>query len=167
MDATVDTAPRKSWIFYAIITVPVILGLGFLSGQQAGSGNENLWFATLNKPAAQPPGWAFGAAWSLLYVLMGLAVARVMATPPSPERRYALGLFFLQLILNFAWSPLFFGAHLVLPAFLVILAMIAITVPTLVMFARQDGPAGWLLAPYLAWLVFAAYLNWEIFRLNP
>lgn len=160
-------APGRGWIGFALFTVPAIVALGFLSGQASNSGYANGWFAALAKPALMPPGWAFGAAWTLLYVLLGLAVARILATPGSPPRRYALGVFFLQLVLNLTWSPLFFGAHLVLPAFFLILAILALAIVTAVLFTRLDRPAGLMFVPYIAWLVFASYLNWEIHLLNP
>ena len=63
----------------------------------------------LEKPSFQPPGWVFGAVWTTLYTLMGIALATILDEPPSPRRSIALGLFVAQLALNFAWSPIFFG----------------------------------------------------------
>ena len=102
---------RLAYLRWALVTVPAILFLGFLSGKLANSGYGNRWFDALVKPDFMPPGWAFGIVWPILYVLMGLAVAMILAEPPSDRRRNALLLFVAQLALNFAWSPVFFAAH--------------------------------------------------------
>ena len=91
--------------------MPAIVLLGSASGWLSNSGYGNAWFAALAKPVFMPPGWVFGVVWPILYSLMGLALAMVLAEPPSPRRRKALILFFAQLALNFAWSPIFFAAH--------------------------------------------------------
>ena len=151
----------------AIVTVPVILGIGFLMGRLSNSGYGNGWFDVLAKPAAMPPGWAFGVAWSLLYVLIGIAVAMIWAAAPSRARSAGLALFAVQLLLNFSWSPLFFGLHQIVPALVILVAILALSVATTAAFARVRPAAAWLMAPYLAWLAFATYLNFEIWRLNP
>ena len=151
----------------AIVTVPVILGIGFLMGQLSNSGYGNAWFDALAKPAAMPPGWAFGAAWSFLYVLIGIAVAMIWAAAPSRARSTGLALFAVQLLLNFSWSPLFFGVHQVVPALVILVAILALSAATTSAFARVRPAAAWLMAPYLAWLAFACFLNFEIWRLNP
>ena len=150
----------------AIVTVPVILGIGFLMGQLSNSGYGNAWFDALAKPAAMPPGWAFGAAWSLLYVLIGIAVAMVWAAPPSRARSAGLALFAVQLLLNFSWSPLFFGVHQVVPALVILVAILALSAATTAGFARVRPAAAWLMAPYLAWVSFAGALNFAIWQLN-
>ena len=90
------------------------------------SGYGNDWFDVLLKPPFMPPGWAFGVVWPILYLLMGLALAMVLAEPPSPRRKLALTLFFVQLALNFAWSPIFFAAHDITLAKVVIFLMAVI-----------------------------------------
>lgn len=156
-----------SWVRYALITVPVVLLLGILSGRFANSGYDNAWFAALAKPDVMPPGWAFGVAWTLLYTLMGVALAIILAQQPSARRRTALILFFIQLALNFSWSPIFFAAHDISLAKYVIYAMAAIAAGAAGEFFRLRKAAGLLLVPYLCWLVFAAMLNGAIERLNP
>lgn len=157
----------RSTLKTALVTVPIILGLGFLMGQLSNSGYGNDWFDALDKPAAMPPGWAFGAAWSVLYILLGIAVAIVWNAPASGARSVGLTLFLIQLALNFAWSPVFFAAHRVALALAVIVAMLLLSAATTAFFARIRPLAAWLMAPYLAWLGFAAYLNYGILRLNP
>jgi benzodiazapine receptor len=152
---------------YALITVPAILLLGTLSGKVSNSGYENGWFAALAKPSFMPPGWAFPVAWTTLYVLLGLSLAMILNARGARGRGPAVTVFLAQLALNFAWSPLFFAAHKVQTALLVIIVMILLTIVTAWLFARIRKVAAWLLLPYLAWLCFATALNFEIGRLNP
>ncbi|HET7817579.1 MAG TPA: TspO/MBR family protein, partial [Sphingomicrobium sp.] len=116
----------RPWWRHALLTVPAIMLAGSASGWLSGSGYGNAWFAALEKPFFMPPGWAFGLVWPLLYALMGIALAMVLAEPRSDRRRAALILFFAQLALNFAWSPIFFAAHDISLAKLVIFAMAAV-----------------------------------------
>ena len=157
----------RSWSKIAIVAAPAIVLLGSLSGWLSNSGYGNAWFDALRKPFFMPPGWAFGVVWPILYLLMGVALAMVLAEPPSPRRRNALILFFAQLALNFAWSPIFFAAHDITLAKYVIFVMAIIAAGTAGQFLRLRRPAGLLLVPYLAWLIFAATLNSAIEDLNP
>ena len=158
---------RMSFLRYALFTVPLVLLLGTVSGRIANSGYGNAWFDALRKPAIMPPGWVFGAAWTILYIFLGLALALVLHARGARGRGLALGLFVLQLILNYAWSPIFFAYHEVDLAFWTILAMIAISAVTASLFWRIRRSAGLLMLPYLAWLCFAATLTWQIGALNP
>jgi tryptophan-rich sensory protein len=156
-----------SFLRYALFTVPAILFLGTLSGVASNSGDGNDWFAALAKPAIMPPSWAFPLAWTILYILLGLAFALVLHARGARGRGIAVASFLAQLALNFAWSPTFFAAHQVWPAFYLIVAMIVLAAAAASLFARIRGLAGALMIPYLAWLVFAAALNYQIARLNP
>ncbi len=158
---------RIGWGKIAMLTGPAILLAGSASGWLSGSGNSNSWFAALAKPFFMPPGWAFGVVWPILYLLMGVALAMILAEPPSSARRTALILFIAQLALNFAWSPLFFAAHDIGLASYVIILMAVIAAVAAGKFWRLHRVAGLLLIPYLAWLVFAAMLNSAIDKLNP
>lgn len=158
---------RLDYLRWALVTVPAILFLGFLSGRIANSGYGNRWFDALEKPAFMPPGWAFGAAWTILYILMGLALAMIIHARGSRGRGIAILLFLAQLVMNLLWSPLFFRAHQVDNAFILILLLIATAAATALLFWRIRPAAGLLLLPYLAWLAFASVLNYEIGRLNP
>jgi translocator protein len=159
--------PARRWGRIALLTVPAIVVLGSLSGWLSNSGFGNDWFDGLRKPSFMPPGWAFGVVWPILYALLGLALARILALPESPRRRTALILFFIQLALNFAWSPIFFAAHDMRLALITIVLMAAIAAGAAGQFRRLDPPARLLMVPYLAWLVFAAMLNSAIADLNP
>lgn len=158
---------RLAYLRRALFTVPAIVFLGFLSGRLANSGYDNRWFAALAKPALMPPGWLFGAAWTILYILMALAFAMVLHARGARGRGMAITLFVVQFLLNLLWSPLFFRAHQVDSALALILLLLVTVAATTALFGRVRRGAGLLLLPYLAWLAFAAYLNYEIGRLNP
>ena len=158
---------RLAYFRWAIVTVPLMLLLGLGSGRLAPSGDENPWFVQLAKPDIMPPGWAFGVAWSILYVLMGLALALVINARGSRGRGAALLIFVVQLAINLAWSPVFFGLHKVDAALLMIGALVALVLLTILLFWRIRKIAGALLLPYFAWLCFAFVLLWQVHALNP
>lgn len=158
---------RMSFLRYVLVAVPAVLFLGFLSGWLSNSGYGNAWFDSLAKPGFMPPGAAFPIAWSLLYVLMGLALALILHARGARGRPAALAAFAAQFALNLAWSPTFFGAHRVQAALIIIVAMFVAATVTAFLFHRIRRTAGLLLLPYLAWLAFAAALNYEVGRLNP
>ena len=158
---------RMSLLRYALVTVPLVLLLGTASGRIAGSGDGNRWFDALAKPDIMPPGWVFGAAWTLLYILLGLALAMLLHARGARWRGAAIALFLVQLALNLAWPPLFFAFHQVGWALALIGAMIVGTVVLAVLAWWIRKRAALLLLPYLAWLCFAALLTAEILRLNP
>lgn len=162
-----EVPDRKSWWKMAIVTVIAIELLGGLSGWLSNSGYGNAWFDSLQKPPFMPPGWTFGVVWPVLYALIGIALAMILVEPPSPRRQAALTLFFIQLVLNFAWSPIFFAAHDITTAKIVIFVMAATAAAAAGQFLRLKKPAGLLMIPYLAWLIFAATLNASIEQLNP
>jgi len=158
---------QRAWWKTAILVVIAIELLGGLSGWLSNSGYGNTWFDGLLKPSFMPPGWAFGVVWPILYALMGIAVAIIVAEPPSSRRQAALTLFFIQLALNFAWSPIFFAGHDIQLAKIVIFVMAATAAASAGQFLRLKRRAGLLMVPYLAWLIFAATLNSTIGELNP
>jgi len=125
------------------------------------------WYATLAKPALNPPSWIFGPVWTTLYLLMGIAAFLVWKKGwDRKDVQKALGVFLLQLVLNAAWSIIFFGLHSPLWALVDISAMWLAIVWTMVLFYRISKPAMWLLLPYILWVSFAAYLNYSILALN-
>ena len=163
----VEAVMRRDWWKLAIVAVVAIELLGSLSGWLSQSGYGNPWFDALDKPTFMPPGFLFGIVWPILYALLGIALAIILAEPPSARRNTALALFFAQLMLNFAWSPLFFAGHDIRLAKGVIFAMAALAAAAAGQFLRIKRLAGLLMVPYLGWLVFAAMLNSAIERLNP
>jgi translocator protein len=123
------------------------------------------WYDQLQKPGWNPPGWVFGPVWTLLYLFMAVAAWRVWRTGDN-RVTIALTLYFVQLVLNVTWSLVFFGLEAPGLAFLEILLLILAIAVTMVVFFRIDQIAGWLFVPYLAWVCFAAALNFAIWRLN-
>lgn len=164
--ASVERDDRGIWA-KALVAIPLIVIIGMAIGWLSDSGMGNNWYAALEKPGFQPPPLVFGPVWAAIYALMGLALAVVWNEAPSPERTGAVRLFFAQLALNFAWSPLFFRGHMIeLGAFLLI-ALLLLALATAKSFRRIRPIAGWLLIPYLLWLCLAVALNYETVILNP
>ena len=123
--------------------------------------------SALVKPGLYPPPAAFGIVWSVLYVLIGLAAASVAAARGAEGRGVALAAFAVQLLLNLAWSPLFFGMHQISKALWLLIALDVAVLATVVLSWRVRPVAGMLLLPYLAWVLFATVLNWQVLALNP
>lgn len=125
------------------------------------------WYHELKKPDWQPPDWAFGPAWTIIFALAALSAATAWKdAPDEASREWVIGLFALNGFLNVLWSALFFRFHrpdwaLVEVGFL----WLSILLP-MVIFARYSKRASLLLVPYLAWVAFAAFLNYEVVRLN-
>ena len=124
------------------------------------------WYPTLTKPAWNPPAWLFGPVWTVLYVAMAVAAWLAWRQAGWAGARAALTLFLVQLTLNAAWSVIFFGLRNPGAAFAEIVVLWAAIIGTLVSFWQVSPPAGMLFIPYLAWVSFAAVLNFTIWRLN-
>ncbi len=124
------------------------------------------WYAALTKPPLTPPNWIFAPVWTLLYAAMAVAAWLVWKTRESRCRTRGIRLFLVQLLLNLSWTWLFFGIRQPQLA-LVELALLGVAIAlTMQAFFKMSQVAGWLLAPYLAWVAFAAYLDWGIWQLN-
>jgi benzodiazapine receptor len=163
MNATMHTSPSgmRRWLALAgwllLCFAAASLGTVFMPGE---------WYAALKKPAWNPPGWAFGPVWSALYTMMALAAWLVWQRGGFAAQRRALSLFLIQLALNAAWTPLFFGLHWTgVAAVEIILLWVAIFL-TARAFHPVSRVASLLLWPYLAWVSFATLLNFELWRLN-
>lgn len=149
-----------------LVTALVTLVLGMISGWVAGSGFGNPWFDALAKPSFMPPGWLFPVAWTILYLLIGFAFGLILQSE-HPLKQRAILLFVVQMALNYAWSPVFFALHQPIRALAIIVLMVIVTALAAIDFRRIRPIAGWLLLPYLAWLLFASVLNGAIVALNP
>ena len=125
------------------------------------------WYRELKKPSFAPPPSVFGPVWTTLYVLMGVALFAVWRKRRTvPAARPALVLFFVQLLLNAVWTPVFFGAKSIGAALAVLVVLWAAIVATVAKFRRVSLVATLLMIPYLLWCSFAVVLNAEFFRLN-
>jgi len=144
----------------------VCLGMCFSAAFMGALFPPGDWYAGLNKPSWNPPGWVFGPVWSALYAMMAVAAWLVWQRGGFGAQRRGLVWFIIQLALNAAWTPLFFGWHLPAIAFGEMLLLWAAIAATLRAFFQINRLAGWLLAPYLAWVSFAAALNFTIWKLN-
>ncbi|KAJ8139066.1 hypothetical protein OY671_007721 [Metschnikowia pulcherrima] len=158
---------RASSLRWSLFTVPLVLASGFLSGRSAGSGPDNPWFAASTKPGLYPPPATFGIVWTVLYVSMGVASAMVLSSRGARGRGSAVAAFVVQLALNSAWSPVFFGSHRIALASGIIRASASASAFTIASFWRVRPSAAGSSLPYLAWVCFASSLNWQSSTLNP
>lgn len=151
----------------AVLALIGWIALCLLAGA-AGSvvSGPDAWYRALEKPAWNPPPTVFGPVWTTLYILMGVAAWLVWRTPAGAERRRALTWFLLQLVLNVAWSWLFFGAHRPDVALIEIAVLWVAIASTIAAFDRLSRRAAALLVPYLAWVSFAITLNAGVWWLN-
>ena len=124
------------------------------------------WYAQLVKPSFSPPSWLFAPVWTLLFTMMAVAVFLVWNSRARNGKLAAYITFALQLILNVAWSAVFFGGHMILGGFLVILALWVMIALTIYQFKMVSSPAAWLMVPYLCWVTFAGVLNFYYWQLN-
>jgi len=158
---------RASLLRWTLFLVPAVVLLGFLSGQYAGSADDNPWFVLLRKPAIYPPPATFAIVWTVLYALMGFALALVCAAWGARYRAPAILAFVFQFALNLAWSPVFFGEHEITFALLILGVLDLAVLLAIVLFWKVRRMASLLLLPYLAWILFATVLNWQLLQLNP
>ena len=142
------------------------LGVTFAAAWAGSRFMPGAWYAALAKPSWNPPNAIFAPVWSVLYGLMAVAAWLVWRRAGFSGAGAALGLFAVQLILNALWSYLFFGRHQPGLAFGDIVVLWVAILSVVLLFWRVDRVAGALLLPYLAWVGFAAYLNFTLWRLN-
>lgn len=156
-----QTLPKHPWIGLVVLIACcfAVAGIGGL----ATSPSIPNWYAGLAKPSWTPPGWLFGPVWSVLYLSMAVAAWLVWR---KGNAVMPLALFAVQLTFNAAWSWLFFGLHNPGMAFIDIVLLWAAIVATTIVFWRRSLVAGLLFVPYLAWVSFAAVLNFAVWRLN-
>ncbi|MGE5531489.1 MAG: TspO/MBR family protein [Bacteroidota bacterium] len=124
------------------------------------------WYPSLIKPSFSPPSWVFGPVWTVLYTLMAIAAWLVLRHAQKRQLQGPMILFGIQLVLNMAWSILFFGLRRPDLGMADIVALWMAILGTIVAFWRVKASAGALLLPYLLWVSFAAALNFELWRLN-
>lgn len=141
------------------------LAVGAVSGVATASGIGG-WYAGLEKPSFNPPNSVFGPVWTFLYLLMGISLFLVWRAPQGEARRRALLIFAAQLILNFAWSFLFFRFRQVGAALFDIVLLWVAVLAMILAFRKVRPSAAFLQVPYLAWVGFATALNAAIWRLN-
>jgi benzodiazapine receptor len=153
-------------IIYSIISIFICEAVGFLGSVFTSPAIPD-WYANLKKPSFSPPNWLFAPVWFFLYALIGMAVSLVWTAGIEKKNvKIALALFISQLILNLFWSFIFFTKQSPFCALIEIIILWILILLTIISFLKISKPAGWLLFPYLAWVSFAAFLNFSIVRLN-
>ena len=156
---------KKRPILTILISVAIAEGVGFLSGFLAGGTREV--YQSINQPPLAPPGWVFPVAWGILYALMGIAAGLIYLNRGDDQaREQALIYYGIQLAVNFSWSIVFFRFQAFWLAVVIILVLDLLVFITTRHFFRISKVAGWLMIPYLAWLLFATYLAVGVFFLN-
>ena len=143
------------------------LAVTFLAAFVGSRFEPGAWYGTIEKPSWNPPSSVFAPVWTTLYVLMAVAAWLVWRSRGFAGARTALTLYLVQLVLNAAWSWLFFGQHAIGLALAEILVLLSAIVATAVLFWRRHPLAGALFVPYIAWVSFATFLNFTLWRLNP
>ena len=144
----------------------ICVGICFLAPLLGARSTPGTWYAELARPSFAPPGWVFGPVWTVLYIMMGVALWLVWSRGRLSEVALPLTLFGLQLVLNALWPVVFFGLHRPGLAFAEIVCLWVAIAATVAVFWRHRPIAGALLLPYLAWVTFAAVLNLAFWRLN-
>lgn len=148
------------------ISILLPLLVGAISGLFTALGVKG-WYANAVKPSFNPPNWIFGPVWTILYIMMGIALFLVWKAAADKQlKRTAIVLYGVQLALNFCWSIIFFKMQEPGWAFAEILLMWLMILLTIIWFGKISSTAAWLLVPYICWVSFAAVLNYSIWQLN-
>jgi benzodiazapine receptor len=149
--------PYRLSLFYFLT---LVLGCGLMIGFVTA---PDEWYVLLVKPPFNPPSWLFAPVWTALYILIAIVGWR---TWQRNRTGWPMKLWWAQLLLNFLWSPVFFSAHRIDLALVLILLLLLIILGFIVMSWRKDRMVAWLFAPYAVWVAFATLLNASIFFLN-
>ena len=157
---------KKFQVFPFIISLAITLAIGFVASiftrPEIGG-----WYATLKKPSFNPPNIAFPLVWTILYVLMAIAAYLVWKQRNRVVTyRTTAVIYFIQLLLNFFWSIVFFGMHQILGALVIIVLLWVSLIFNIKWFGKFSKTAAWLLVPYILWVSFAGLLNLNIYLLN-
>ena len=157
-----SNAPRQN-----AAALAVCIAVTFLAPVLGARAMPGEWYGTLRKPSWNPPPWIFGPLWTVLYLMMATAAWLVWRRGGWEAQKRPLTLYLVQLALNAAWTPIFFGLKMPGPAFAEILVLLGAIVATTLAFRAVRKSAAVLLVPYMAWVSFAAFLNYTLWRLNP
>ena len=124
------------------------------------------WYNTLNKPAFTPPSWVFAPAWTVLYLMIFLSFMIFIMTKTTQDKTLGVGLFLVQLILNFLWSPVFFYWKNITLSFVIIILLLGFLLMTIINFYKISKWSAILLIPYFLWICYATYLNYGFMMMN-
>ena len=154
-----------SKIIKLIVSLFLPLSVGAVAGMFT-SQAVPIWYASLNRPSFSPPNWVFGPVWTTLYILLGISFFLIWKENPTRERNLAIKVFSIQMLLNFAWSFIFFYFNLIGVALIeIILLWISISL-MIYLFYKIKPLAAYLNIPYLLWVSFATILNAGYYLLN-
>lgn len=155
---------KRIWL-PIVVGILIAEGVGGLSALLSGGFSDV--YTVLRQPPLAPPAWVFPVAWSILYAMMGAASGLIWAVAgETPQGKNALTLYAVQLTLNFSWSIIFFRFQALRLSVAVILLLTVTVIWTAFLFRRIRPAAGWLMVPYILWLLFASYLNIGVWLLN-
>lgn len=151
------------FIFAMVLAfLPGIIGVMFTP-----HGASDAWYNAMSKSVLTPDGWVFGVAWTILYALLGIALYMIMESHrPAYQKSRPYTLFGIQMVLNALWTYLFFGRHMVGGAFATLVLLIFVSIWMMRAFFRLRRGAGWLVVPYVLWMLFALYLNGTMLFMN-
>ncbi len=155
---------RKINWFQLLVIILITELVGVLSSLL--SGNTEQIYTSFIKPPLSPPGWLFGVIWPILYLLIGIAAYIIYQAPQTPERKKAITLYWVQLFVNFLWPIIFFRFEWYWISVIVILLLDVLVLITMIWFYNIKKMGGYLMMPYLLWILFATYLNIGIAVLN-
>ncbi|WP_026475183.1 TspO/MBR family protein [Alkaliflexus imshenetskii] len=155
----------KTLILKLLISISLPLGVGAIAGMFTAQAVPE-WFASLNRPWFSPPNWVFGPVWTALYLLMGVSFFLIWNQGASRNRQLAVVVYFIQLLLNFAWSFIFFYFKMIGLALVEISLLWLSIVVMLLLFHRVKPAAAYLNLPYFLWVTFATFLTAGYFLLN-
>jgi len=159
-----DTTRRRDTVAFIAFLAPC-LAVSAIGGAITAT-SVGTWYQSLAKPPFNPPDWIFAPVWTVLFFMMAIAGWRVWRRDGLRKSRLALMLFACQLVLNLAWSILFFGFRSIGAALVEILVLLLAILATTVMFWQRDRVAGMLFVPYAGWVAFATALNAALWQLN-
>ena len=154
-----DYKTPRPWLILAAFII-VVVGVGGLIGSLSAPGG---WYQNLNKPPFNPPNWLFGPVWTILYVMIAIAGWRIWMIDRTST---PMKIWFAQMVLNWAWTPVWFVAQLLWPAFAIIIVILALIIAFILTARKHDTIAAWLFVPYAAWVAFASLLAFSIAILN-
>ena len=150
----------------SILVLPVFVGACFLAAATGAVFPPGDWYERLAKPSWRPPNWLFAPVWTVIYLTIAVSGWLVWRKSGFAGAALPLTIYRLQLVLNAAWTPIFFGLRRPDLAFFEIVILWLAIVATIATFYSLNAAAAWLLLPYLAWVTFAATLNFGVWRLN-
>lgn len=147
-----------------LLWVVLFESIGFLMGLVT-QANIQPWYEQLNKSALTPPGVVFSIVWSFLYLLLAI-IAWILSNQNQPDYKQVKVLFALQTLINWTWTPLFFGLHWLMPSAVWLISLSCLNAFLMITLKKKNKMIAWLLSPYLLWLAFASYLNAYIVFMN-